>query len=493
MDFRRLFGQSVHTGAFFVLGYASRLLLAIALGKALAVDQYGVYSLITAIFGLATSFLTLAVNQYYAREIPGIPVERAATLFKSIVVIQMAILAALIGAVMIVPWSREALAARLSLPGSSALLWVVAGLILADTLASDFSRFLLFRGEIERSNLVAFFQTAAWAFAAFALFCLPAHTVTLGALLGLWAASLVCALVYGSWRVGWGHLAAARVEPRLYLTALRFSLPLLCTALPSGVNWLGRFFLAEAHSTTVVGIFTFHANIILMISAIASPVIGTPLEPHIIQAYNTGQPQRSGYLLSASLRYRLILILPLLVVAALWSDQLIRLMARDEYLMAGPLLALLTPLPVLAALSSTFERVLFLERRTTTIAWCYVVIAAVQVGLYAVLTRWQPFLGAALAMEAGPAMLSVVFWALTRSAAVPVETRLIRAGLLAALCGAVAWAAAHLVPQAPRIVFLGAMTVVAGISSLVFAVMLRLILSSEFRRFRELLGGEVSR
>ena len=488
MDLRRFIGQSVHSGVFFVLGYASRLLLAIALGKSLTTQEYGVYSLIGAVLGMSTSLLPLGVSQYFMREVPGIPASRAATIFKSVVGIQLITMGCLFGVTLTLPWSRAWLTHRLGLPAESGLILLISALILVETLASDFARFLFSRKEIERGNIVAFFQTGCWAYAAFALFAVKPTAVNLTTVLALWCASLVLAIVYGGWRSNLRVLMVAPFQPSVYVTALGFALPLLSSQFLAVVNWLGRFLIAGTYSTTAVGIYTYHYNVVLMIAAISSPLIGTPLDPYVVEAYNTGQHQRSGYLLGAAMRYRLLLVIPLLVVAGMWSDVLIRSMARSDYA-AGHLLALLTPVPILMIVSSTFERVLFLERRTPITGRCYLYAAAVQLVLYLMLVPWHPYFGPAVATEGGLAALALLLWYHARSAAVTIETALGRVALAGVLCLGVAWVLAKIIPPLPRLLFLTVVTTVVGASYLLFAYLFRVILEPERRLFVDAIRG----
>ena len=88
MDKKRIVGQSLHSGFFFGVNFAARFLMAIALGKSLAVSDYGTYILIATVVVMIISILPLDACQYYMREIPGRAPLQAATIFKSIVGVQ---------------------------------------------------------------------------------------------------------------------------------------------------------------------------------------------------------------------------------------------------------------------------------------------------------------------------------------------------------------------------------------------------------------------
>src|SRR5205085_6451160 len=78
-------------------------------------------------------------------------------------------------------------------------------------------------------------------------------------------------------------------------------------------------------------------------------------------------------------------------------------------------------IPVLHAVATTFERVLYIERRTVAIGGCYLASAAATLGLNAVLIPSHPFYGAALATDLGMGLLAGLLWQQTRGVALRVR------------------------------------------------------------------------
>ena len=491
LNIRRIFHQSLHSGLFFVLNYGSRLLLAIALGKALSVQEYGIYSLIGMVVATSTSLFPLGVTQYYVREIPGVPLRSAMKIFKSVIGIQMVFLLAAIASVLAIPALREPFNRWLGIGGLPMFALLVAGLLIGENLAADFGRFLFFRGEIQRGNVVSFLQYGLWAYAAFALFLFAPHAMTLKNVLLLWTLSLAAAALYGFFRVGPRALWEAPIEPGIYRTALRFGFPLLTASTLAVANTVGRFVLANSHSAHLVGIFTYQFNIVLMIGAISAPLIGNPIDPYAIEAYNVGHTERCRYLLGASLRYRMALVIPFLIVASIWSEPLIRLLAKREYMAGGWLLASLTPLPLLAILGNTFERVLFLERRTGTIGRCYLIAAAVQIGITFWLVPQHPYKGMVLASLAGGGGLTGMLWYHARKTKMAVDTALGRL-LPSTVCAlAVACAAAKLLPGGRPFNVLAAATLIVCAAYALFAYLYRVLSQSEIKKLKDLIGRQM--
>lgn len=443
------------------------------------------YSLIVAVVAMSTGLLPLGAPHYVVREVPGSPPDEGASVFKSVAVVQA--LTVLIAVALGIAFLPPAVGGLLALDRYPHLLLALGLIVLADSIAGNLARFLFARQRIEQGNVVMFFQTGLWGYVVFALFATVG--LRLDVLLGVWTLSLALAVGYGIWRAEPGRLWRASFEPWRYLDAVRFGFPLLSAHVLVGVDWFSRFFLASVHSTATMGLYAYQQSIILMIAAVSAPLIASPLEPYVIAAYRSGQPHRSGYLLGVGLRSRLLLVVPLLVVAVTCGDVLVRALARNEYVANDGILAALAPVPVLIILANTFERALFLERRTGIISRCQLVAALVQLLLCLVLVPRAPFYGTALALDAGYVTLVALLWVHYRRSSVPIELALARTALATVPCMAVVWWAAWAMRGLPPLPLLALATVVAGVTYLLFACLFRVLSPAEMRRLTMLVTG----
>src|SRR5262249_32150032 len=219
------------------------------------------------------------------------------------------------------PWRADMAAAGLS------GLAIVAALVVAVSVAQDVARYLSARAEIERYNVVSFLEGGAWPLLVSALY-LGGARVSLTLVLAAWIVGAVLASVYGFAGIGVRQIVAAPIDRRLYPTAIRFGLPLLGTWLASLIlAWSDRYFIAAFHSTAAVGVYSYHYNLVSMIVAVSGPLAGAALDPHIVAAYNNGDEARSERLLATVLRYRLMIVVPLLVVTVTWSREIVTALA----------------------------------------------------------------------------------------------------------------------------------------------------------------------
>jgi len=408
-DARRMLKQSLHSGFFYVAYTLSRVLLAVVLGKAMRVEEYGVYSLITAAIVVLVGFLPMSSHQYLMREVPGRSSQEAAMLFKSIVGIQSLWLGALMIVLMFVGPVSQMFMRLIGSSGEMHFSLMIGAIIFLESAACECVRYLYARQRIENGNVTSFLQTSAWALGLFLIFLIKPQTMQLSTVLGVWCLGLLVAVVYGLYHSDFGELWKAPVRPDFYRAAVVFGAPIVLSNALQLAQSFGRFLSAGHHNTAAVGVFVYHFSLVLLVAGLASPLVGTPLDPYIVEAHNLGQSQRSRRLLNVALRYRLMIAAPFLVVAALWSQPLIEFMARKDYAVVPWLILCLVPVPLATTLASTYERILFLRRRTDLIGRSYLIAGAIQVFVSLFAIPWNAYYGFALSANAGALALAACF------------------------------------------------------------------------------------
>ena len=443
----RIYRQSAHAGVLLAVQMVARLLLAVALGKGLSPTDFGTYSIIAATLGFAGYFVQLGAHHYYLRQVPGKYSLQGASIFKSVFLVQATIILALAALVLAVPGFASATSSFLTLEGHRGALFILVALVVTDVAAADFIRYLAAKTQIEQSNVVSFFRLSSWALVVFVLFTTFPRAVDLSLVITIWLGSLVLGTLYGFWRARPRELVRSPFHPSLYVQAVKFGFPLMFTSLSAlFIELSDRFFILKYYTGETLGIYSFHYNIIAMVVAVSGPVIGNVLAPYAVEAYNRGQMERTGSLLSGILKYRLILVAPVLVAVALWGPEIVTLLARPSYARAGQLTAFLVPVPVLMILNGTFTRVLFLQNRTVVIARSYILAAILNLGLNFGLIPLHPYYGAAGAKVAGLLTLLVLLWYHGRSSDVRVNLRLQRLAIATGPAVLGGWFATRLLP-----------------------------------------------
>jgi len=398
---RRMLKQSLHSGFFYVAYTLSRVLLAVVLGKAMRVEEYGVYSLITAAIVVLVGFLPLGAHQYLMREVPGRLPQEAAMLFKSVIGIQSLWLGLLMIVFMFVGSASQLFMRLIGSPGKMNFSLMIGAIIFLESAACECVRYLYARQRIEIGNMTSFLQTSAWALCLFLVFLVKPQAMQLSTVLQVWCLGLLVAVVYGLYHSDFGELWKAPVRPAFYRAAVVFGAPIVLSNTLQLAQSFGRFLSAGHHNTAAVGVFVYHLSLVLLVAGLASPLASTPLEPYIVEAHNLGQSQRSRRLLNVALRYRLMIAVPFLIVAALWSQPLIEFVARKDYAVVPGLILCLAPIPLAMTFASTYERILFLRRRTDLIGRSYLIAGAIQVLISLFAIPWHAYYGFALSANAG--------------------------------------------------------------------------------------------
>jgi O-antigen/teichoic acid export membrane protein len=456
--------QSLHSGFFYAAYTLSRVLLAVVLGKAMRVEEYGVYSLITAAIVVLVGFLPLHADQYLMREVPGRSPQEAAMLFKSVIGIQSLWLGLLMLIFMFVGPVSQVFMRLIGSPGKMIFSLMIGAIVFLESVACECVRYLYARQRIEIGNLASFFQTSGWAVALFLIFLFKPQAVQLSTVLGVWCLSLLVAVAYGLHHSDFGELWKAPVRPAFYRAAVVFGAPIVLSNALQLAQSFGRFLSAGHHNTAAVGVFVYHLSLVLLVGGLSSPLVGAPLDPYIVEAHNLGQSQRSRRLLNVALRYRLMIAVPFLIVAALWSQPLIEFVARKDYAVVPWLILCLVPIPLVMTFASTYERILFLRRRTDLIGRSYLIAGAIQVLISLFAIPWHAYYGFALSANAGAFALVACFKHYVGHEESAVRAGLWRLAIAAVPCAAATTLVGHWLQPMTSWLFTTIVTLVALLS-----------------------------
>ncbi|MCM8811727.1 MAG: hypothetical protein NC910_01575 [Candidatus Omnitrophica bacterium] len=460
-----------------------------ALGKSLTSREYGTYSLIGSLSAMSGA-TTLSAFQYFNRHVPGRELREGLSLFKSVLVPQTILLTTAFAFLFFFSGLRGEFARIMEISSQPALFLLIAAILLLDGIATEFMRYLYARKEIERGNIVTFFQNSFWAFLLFLLFLATPQWIDFLVVLNVWLAGLILAVGYSIWKTGFKDLLKVPWSMGTYMSAIRFGLPFIMTYSASTALSFGRFFLAGIHSAEEVGIFSYHYNIIAMIGALSSPLIGNPIDPYAVEAYNHGRYEHSSILLTASLKYRLFLVIPLLTAAASCSESLIRFLAKEQFVASPWLLFSMVPIPVLLTLASSLERIYFLEKRMAIAGLCHLAGGIVQVAAFPLLIPIHPLYGIVTAINVGLLIQTVFLWTFSRGGQLSIQTNGWKMFLATVISGITGWIISRttiLFPPAIALILAASSAVIGFIIPIFF---LRLLPPSEFKALHGIIRGK---
>jgi O-antigen/teichoic acid export membrane protein len=394
---QRIISQSASSVATTGVVYASRLALTVALGKTLSTSEYGVYSVVAAAVGFIAIFLQLSAFTYYTVEIPGKPKDKGQTMFRSIVVFE-AIYAIAILALCFLPPVREALADLLHIEPYSAVFAAVLALSFIEVFALEFKRYLAITKRIERSNVLLFLKESLWGWMLFGMWLVAPALIDLSSVLWLWALSGALGILWGILAFPVRDLVRPPVRPGLYIKAVQFGFPFLGAAAgQAALNFFDRFFLLQSQGADVAGVYAYQYKIVFMITAFVGPLLGNSVMPYFYEAFNLREFERASRYLTITVKYTFVIIVPVLLLVGMISQDLVRLLAQESYVADPMLTAILLLVPLLVFLNSQLQNVLLMERRRWLISGLTLVGAGANIGLNILLIPVLGSYGAAIA------------------------------------------------------------------------------------------------
>ncbi len=331
--------DAVWYGSATVLERIASLLLIPLLAKSLPQDLYGVWSQMNVSVGLCAGILLVGLHTAAVRFLPGEPDtdhERRVIQGMLAVVMMNSILAILATVIFAAPLSRlvfghESFAAYARLLGPlwavEALFELVAAVLRAHRRIRRLSLYYLAKNMLRVGGL--------------AVGLLVLHLDLGRALLIVVPLQLVIVAEIYVWRIG------SRVGTRGSLLHSRwgeiiaFSLPLL----PYGVltwanNFIDRYFLLHFRDIATVGVYAL-AYSMAAIAGLFYSVPGFVLYPYMVERWTRGDREGAGQALAHATRYYVLALVPFLVILAMLTRPLTRLLATAEYVVGWPVALLL--------------------------------------------------------------------------------------------------------------------------------------------------------
>lgn len=153
------------------------------------------------------------------------------------------------------------------------------------------------------------------------------------------------------------------------------------------LNW----FKGEA----VVGLYGAAYKVIDVLTSLPFLLIGLLL-PLLARSWAAGQRSNFDFLVSNSLNALLIAVCPLIIGGQLLAGPIIRLIAGPEFLLAGPILALLLVAIAGIFASCLFNHILIAINRQKVMIRPYLIVAITAVPAYILLINWLSYWGAAV-------------------------------------------------------------------------------------------------
>lgn len=376
--------------------------------RVFSVAEYGVLGLVNATLGLLLVLGKLGLQQsvvrFYAEIEGGRRSGDRGTLFSTVLygMLGVGALASLLGAVLL-----------LILPGkwwnhtdAQYLAAMAAPLILIRVL--DSAMLNLLRAE-QRSGLYSLYSVSRKYFAL--LLVLGTLFLVTRGLRGFFIATMVgegMALTFILWFFQRQRVfSLERVSRPLFIAMLSFGLPLLVSELSFQLlNMGGRYIINYQLGPGPLGSFSAAYNFSDYLQAILTGSFAQALVPMYLRMWETHGREKTEEFLRQSLRYYIMLALPVLAGMAAVAPEMLRLLASDRYSVGRPLFVFIVGGMLVAGGTPIFCAGIYIRKLTRVVAYSVLAAAALNLSLTALLLPVMGIEGAAVATLASYVLYS---------------------------------------------------------------------------------------
>jgi len=368
-------------------------LLVILLTRVLSVEEFGIYSILSATVLLSISFLELGFTQYIVIKLSGVEEKSRIQAFFSIVSFEFLLLVFLS---IILVFFRGTFLKLMNIQSYGVEFILCIVIILFGVIARMYFSYFTALQRLNFANFMYMLRNKGWTLVLGAFF-LIFWKFTLLDVFFIWAAvTFLIVFVYAMFvRKDLFEFFKIGFSTPFIKKALYFGIPLIPLVVASWfITASDRYVLNFYRTTAIVGIYSLAYSlpgVITTLGATASHVI----QPYFAEAWN--KKEEYGVLINASLKYGLILILPAVTGLLFFGEEVITLLSGPKYLAAVPIIPTLSVFPVLAFLSFIYYEVLLAANKTKTVSVIFVFGAILNLALNFVFIPTYGMQGAAIA------------------------------------------------------------------------------------------------
>ncbi len=344
---------------FSVLIIIFQLLLIIILTRKLSIQEFGVYSLLSAALAILNSFLRFGIESYTVTKIPGLDHEKKV---RTIVTILFFFSIFLIVSSLLLFLLRDVIVNALNLQEHLSIWVLFVPLVVTLTFFDIITYYLLSIKKIFISSFLRFLCQCLWVIVLVVFFFtmdkFSLKLVFVPWLLNVAGISIISLFfvrgeisdfIKNSWKFDWLRLKGILI----------FSLPLvIVTIFTLTGEYTNRFLINHFLGKTEVAWYSLATSLVGFALFIPYILQGV-LQPYFNERWNLKQD--SSLLFNIMVKYSLIFVLPAVMGIFVLRKEIILLLSNPEYLPAAPLIVVLIFFPVFNILSMLFTQTLYLR------------------------------------------------------------------------------------------------------------------------------------
>ena len=336
-----------------------QLLLIVILTRKLTIQEFGVYSLLSAALAILNSFLRFGIESYIVTKIPGLDQEKRV---RTIITILFFFSIFLIVCSLLLFLFKEIIINTLNIQDYLSIWILFVPLAITLTFFDIITYYLLSIKKIVISSVLRFLCQCLWV-TVLMVFFFTIDKFSLKLVFVPWLLNVagisgislffvreeILDFIKNSLKFDWLRLKEILI----------FSLPLvIVTIFTLTGEYTNRFLINHFLGKTEVAWYSLATS--LMGFALFIPyIIQGVLQPYFNERWNLNQD--SSLLFNIMVKYSLIFVLPAVTGIFVLREEIILLLSNSEYLPAAPLIAALLVFPIFNILSLLFTQTLYLR------------------------------------------------------------------------------------------------------------------------------------
>jgi len=356
---RQIIQTTCYKAAIFIL----RLLLIYMLAHLFTPEEFGAYSIIVTTYTFLTLICGLSLANYLSRVIPGQLITQQIAVFKTTFIFEVGLTTIFVSLFILSGMMKPT--TELIKISTYKDAFFIGLLLLITTMASiEITNYLWSKIKITYSNRMDFITQALWVLPLLLAWYIG-KKFTVKEILLINLGGVILGIVYGFCQIEFRAFLTAKFNTKILREGLIYSAPLMVpaisvTALRSG----DRFILAYYHNLHDVGVYSFAFNFLNTLYTFSAVVIFSNMMPYIVKAHNLNNIVRRNILMSNAVLAAIFTFIGGSAILIIFSNSIIELIARPEYLDSRKVLPLLAIGTLNLILSYPGHTILSLQNRT---------------------------------------------------------------------------------------------------------------------------------
>lgn len=378
-----------------ILTFVISPILIFSLTRSLTVQEFGAYSLLTATIALTQVLFTSGITQYITTKIPGKSKEEASSTFFHILFIQALLL--IIFIILTYIFIGDLFIRYVTFTDYADLVYLSAWIIVIATFLRTIAYYFLAKKQVVLQVIVNFLKDNLWMLMIIMLFL--TSSLSIYKVFNVWIISVIVALLI--------VLFLLKKDISLLHTKnfmkdykkesinrfLLFTLPLFLYTISSRLLAVAdKYIINYFHGKAMVGIYSLSYSLADVVNTFGMTVL-IIFYPYIAEQYNNKKDHQT--LLNLSLKYGLVLMLPMISVIMALKKEAILILGGLNYLYGQNILLILIVYPLFSLLTYILYQELLLIGHTKKIAYIYTFGAIINIILNILLIPKYDLYGAA--------------------------------------------------------------------------------------------------